>query len=108
MLIGALPFGLLASATYSLQPVRRAVCEYVPEAVFPPVGLILFFAYGACIGMYLILLIVPAFVLDKKGNRDDLQSMLGVWGARAARGIASMGLSAHLWAGWIIWKMSYG
>ena len=104
----AFPLGFLFTIAYGFEDIRYAVCDYVPAAFFPPFGLVMFFAYGACVGLMTALLVVPEAILNQHGNREDLRQVLSVSGAVRVRVFCAASLSLFLFGISIIYENAYG
>lgn len=104
----AIPFGLLFSLGYAVEEIRVAVADYIPESLIAPIGLVMYFAFGACVALSAALLVVPEAALNQPGNREDLKAVLGVYGAHAVRSIAATSLGIFLFVIWIIIDKAYG
>ena len=92
LLVAALPVGVVFAACYFVADIRNAVADYIPEAILPPVGLLLFFAFGACVGMFAALLVMPGSMLNDRRTQSELQEAFqeafgdfGVHGPRSVR-----------------------
>ena len=107
LLTVAFPVGLLFSLAYALEDIRDAVCDYVPQAFFPPFGLLAFFAVGASIGLLGAFLVVPEAVLNRPANRDDLRRLLGVSGAVRVRAVSAASLAFILFGVYLIYVKAY-
>ena len=103
-----LPGGLLLAPTYFIEEIRWAVCDYISEAFIPPVGLFLFFVYGAFLGLLAGLLVTPDAALELAENQEDLRESLGITATTTVRAMVGAMLLVALFAAWIIWSKAYG
>jgi hypothetical protein len=108
LLFVALPAGALCASTYFLEEIRNSVSDYIPEAIVPPVGLFLFFCFGAAGAMFFGLLFVPEAILNEPGNRDELKGALGVSGARIVRMFCLFSLFWFVLTAYLIVDKAYG
>jgi hypothetical protein len=99
LLVAALPVGVVFAACYFVADIRNAVADYIPEVILPPVGLLLFFVFGACVGMFAALLVMPGSMLNDRRTQSELQEAFGDFGVHGPRSVRLASLLVLLLCG---------
>ncbi len=107
MIIGALPTGVMFLCTYWIPEITYAVADYIPEVISPVIGTVTFFSYGACIGTFAVLIMVPEYILDQPEDKRDLHELLGVTGRSAIRIFSFAALTIFIYYAYVIVQKAY-